>query len=112
MKRSRSRLRILFLWILKKVERKQQAVRRDQEHNLMKRALKDKRLEKLQTGRFTLKTEEDDLVKLWDLVKKRFSTTEPIDDKKKELWVELKRLFELDNDGGFMIHVVFTMYLQ
>ncbi|GKE95904.1 hypothetical protein Tco_1580759 [Tanacetum coccineum] len=40
----------------------------------------------------------DDLVKLWDLVKERFSTTEPIDDKEKELWVELKRLFELDSD--------------
>ncbi|GJW21248.1 hypothetical protein Tco_0031870 [Tanacetum coccineum] len=40
----------------------------------------------------------DDLVKLWDLVKKRFITTEPTDDKEKELWVELKRLFEPDND--------------
>ncbi|GJU14473.1 hypothetical protein Tco_1142439 [Tanacetum coccineum] len=43
-------------------------------------------------------TRRDDLVKLWDLVKERFSTTEPIDDKEKELWVELKRLFEPDND--------------
>ncbi|GJV46296.1 hypothetical protein Tco_1430832 [Tanacetum coccineum] len=33
-----------------------------------------------------------------DLVKERFSTTKPIDDKEKELWVELKRLFEPDND--------------
>ncbi|GJS34725.1 hypothetical protein Tco_0533107 [Tanacetum coccineum] len=33
-----------------------------------------------------------------DLVKERFSTTEPTDDKEKELWVELKRLFEPDND--------------
>ncbi|GJX92425.1 hypothetical protein Tco_0345751 [Tanacetum coccineum] len=32
-----------------------------------------------------------------DLVKERFSTTKPIDDKEMELWVELKRLFELDN---------------
>ncbi|GKA09291.1 hypothetical protein Tco_0688622 [Tanacetum coccineum] len=40
----------------------------------------------------------DDLVKLWDLVKERFSTTEPTDDKEKELWVELKRLFKPDND--------------
>ncbi|GKA86475.1 hypothetical protein Tco_0808186 [Tanacetum coccineum] len=37
-------------------------------------------------------TRRDDLVKIWDLVKERFSTTEPIDDKEKELWVELKRL--------------------
>ncbi|GJX08160.1 hypothetical protein Tco_0196092 [Tanacetum coccineum] len=44
------------------------------------------------------KFDRDDLVKLWDLVKERFSTTEPTDDKKKELWVELKRLFEPDND--------------
>ncbi|GJW70298.1 hypothetical protein Tco_0127215 [Tanacetum coccineum] len=43
-------------------------------------------------------TRRDDLVKLWDLVKKRFSTTKPTDDKEKELWVELKRLFEPDND--------------
>ncbi|GJV36105.1 putative ribonuclease H-like domain-containing protein [Tanacetum coccineum] len=33
-----------------------------------------------------------------DLVKERFSTTEPTDDKEKELWVELNRLFEPDND--------------
>ncbi|GJS77970.1 hypothetical protein Tco_0727851 [Tanacetum coccineum] len=44
------------------------------------------------------KFDRDDLVKLWDLVKERFSSTEPIDDKEKELWVELKRLFEPDND--------------
>ncbi|GKE09909.1 hypothetical protein Tco_1413460 [Tanacetum coccineum] len=44
------------------------------------------------------KFDRDDLFKLWDLVKKRFSTTEPTYDKEKELWVELKRLFEPDND--------------
>ncbi|GJZ62136.1 hypothetical protein Tco_0618273 [Tanacetum coccineum] len=44
------------------------------------------------------KFDRDDLVKLWDLVKERFSTTEPTEDKEKELWVELKRLFEPDND--------------
>ncbi|GJY69467.1 putative reverse transcriptase domain-containing protein [Tanacetum coccineum] len=44
------------------------------------------------------KFDRDDLVKLWDLFKDRFSTTEPTDDKEKELWVELKRLFEPDND--------------
>nr|GEZ68460.1 hypothetical protein [Tanacetum cinerariifolium] len=42
--------------------------------------------------------DRDDLVRLWDLVKERFSTTEPTDDKEKALWVKLKRLFELDND--------------
>ncbi|GKD16532.1 hypothetical protein Tco_1205690 [Tanacetum coccineum] len=40
----------------------------------------------------------DDLEKLWDLVKKKFSSTEPTIDKEKVLWVELKRLFELDDD--------------
>ncbi|GJU36267.1 hypothetical protein Tco_1184621 [Tanacetum coccineum] len=44
------------------------------------------------------KFDRDDLVKLWDMVKERFSTTEPADDKEKELWVELKRLFEPDSD--------------
>nr|GFB96078.1 hypothetical protein [Tanacetum cinerariifolium] len=41
---------------------------------------------------------QDDLVRFWDLVKERFSTTEPTDDKEKALWVELKRLFEPNND--------------
>ncbi|GKA67598.1 hypothetical protein Tco_0767515 [Tanacetum coccineum] len=76
------------------------------------------------TGRFTLKTQEDtgklselktiqklirllmmlkkfdrdDLDKLWDLIKKRFRTTEPTKDKEKEIWVELKRLFEPDEN--------------
>ncbi|GKA56824.1 hypothetical protein Tco_0755896, partial [Tanacetum coccineum] len=40
----------------------------------------------------------DDLEKLWDLVKKKFSSTEPTVDKEKVLWVELKRLFEPDDD--------------
>ncbi|GJY16089.1 hypothetical protein Tco_0386511 [Tanacetum coccineum] len=44
------------------------------------------------------KFDRDDMVKLWDLVKERLSTTEPTNDKEKELWVELKRLFEPDND--------------
>ncbi|GKA26092.1 hypothetical protein Tco_0712201 [Tanacetum coccineum] len=42
--------------------------------------------------------DRDDLEKLWDLVKKRFSLTEPTVDKEKVLWVKLKRLFEPDND--------------
>ncbi|GJV04161.1 hypothetical protein Tco_1337730 [Tanacetum coccineum] len=39
-----------------------------------------------------------DLVKLWELIKERFNTTKPIDDKERELWVDLKRLFEPDTD--------------
>nr|GEV38057.1 hypothetical protein [Tanacetum cinerariifolium] len=44
------------------------------------------------------KFDRDDLVQLWSLVKERLNTTYPIDDKEKELWVELKRLFEPDVD--------------
>ncbi|GJZ94841.1 hypothetical protein Tco_0667044 [Tanacetum coccineum] len=40
----------------------------------------------------------DDLVKLWSLVQERFNSTNPIEDKEIELWVELKRLFEHDVD--------------
>ncbi|GKC14689.1 hypothetical protein Tco_1011471 [Tanacetum coccineum] len=40
--------------------------------------------------------DRDDLVKLWSLVKERFSSTDPTDDKERTLWVDLKRLFKLD----------------
>nr|GFA99540.1 ribonuclease H-like domain-containing protein [Tanacetum cinerariifolium] len=40
----------------------------------------------------------DDLVQLWSLVKERFSSTEPTDEKERVLWVELKRLFETDDN--------------
>ncbi|GJT83708.1 hypothetical protein Tco_1058050 [Tanacetum coccineum] len=56
-------------------------------------------IEALQTFVEILKRfDRDDLEKIWDLVKKRFSSIEPTDDKEKELWVKLKRLFEPDND--------------
>ncbi|GJW00007.1 hypothetical protein Tco_1555258 [Tanacetum coccineum] len=42
--------------------------------------------------------DRDDLVKLWSLVHERFNSTELTDDKAKELWVELKRLFEPDEN--------------
>ncbi|GJS23775.1 hypothetical protein Tco_0452407 [Tanacetum coccineum] len=42
--------------------------------------------------------DKDDLVMLWNLVKERFSSTEPIDDKERTLWVELKGLFEPNTD--------------
>nr|GEU40394.1 retrotransposon protein, putative, unclassified [Tanacetum cinerariifolium] len=47
------------------------------------------------------KFNRDELVQLWD-VKERLSTTEPTDDKEKELWVELKRLFKPDMDDTLM----------
>ncbi|GJT21276.1 hypothetical protein Tco_0891213 [Tanacetum coccineum] len=40
----------------------------------------------------------DDLVKLWSLVHERVNSTEPTEDIERELWVELKRLFEPDDD--------------
>ncbi|GKC88892.1 hypothetical protein Tco_1149541, partial [Tanacetum coccineum] len=52
---------------------------------------KDSKIEKERFDR-------DDLEKLWDLVKKKFSSTKPTIDKHKVLWVELKRLFKLDDD--------------
>nr|GEY69188.1 hypothetical protein [Tanacetum cinerariifolium] len=36
----------------------------------------------------------DDLVVLWSLVKEKFNSTEPTDDKEREIWIELKRLFK------------------
>ncbi|GKA31857.1 hypothetical protein Tco_0718224 [Tanacetum coccineum] len=45
------------------------------------------------------KFNRDDLDKLWSLVKERFSSTDPTDDKERSLWVELKRLFEPDTDN-------------
>ncbi|GJW27316.1 hypothetical protein Tco_0041127 [Tanacetum coccineum] len=40
--------------------------------------------------------ERDDLVKLWSLVQERFNSTELTEDKEREIWVELKRLFKPD----------------
>ncbi|GKC75283.1 hypothetical protein Tco_1126057, partial [Tanacetum coccineum] len=42
--------------------------------------------------------EREDLVTLWSLVKERFRSAEPTEDKERALWVELKRLFEPDKD--------------
>ncbi|GJS11403.1 hypothetical protein Tco_0368199 [Tanacetum coccineum] len=38
--------------------------------------------------------DREDLVTLWSLVKERFRSAEPTEDKERALWVELKRLFE------------------
>ncbi|GJU07784.1 hypothetical protein Tco_1124214 [Tanacetum coccineum] len=48
---------------------------------------------------YTEDTRKDDLVMLWSLVKEKFNSTEPTDDKEREIWVELKRLFEPDTDN-------------
>ncbi|GJY05726.1 hypothetical protein Tco_0371666 [Tanacetum coccineum] len=42
--------------------------------------------------------DKDDIVMLWSLVKEKFNSTELVDDKEREIWVELKRLFEPDTD--------------
>nr|GEU90129.1 hypothetical protein [Tanacetum cinerariifolium] len=42
--------------------------------------------------------DREDLVALWNLVKEKFSSVEPSEDKEKALWVELKRQFEPDAD--------------
>nr|GEV45640.1 hypothetical protein [Tanacetum cinerariifolium] len=44
------------------------------------------------------KRKRDDLVMLWSLVKEKFNSTEPTYDKEREIWVELKRLFEPDTN--------------
>ncbi|GJY05882.1 hypothetical protein Tco_0371822 [Tanacetum coccineum] len=44
------------------------------------------------------KFDRDDLDKLWSLVKEKFSSTDPTDDKERTLWIELKRLFKPDTD--------------
>ncbi|GJZ90826.1 hypothetical protein Tco_0662753 [Tanacetum coccineum] len=42
--------------------------------------------------------DRDDLVMLWSLVKEKFNSTEPTDDKERKIFVELKRLFKPDTD--------------
>nr|GEX38986.1 hypothetical protein [Tanacetum cinerariifolium] len=42
--------------------------------------------------------DREDIVALYNLVKEKFNSAEPNEDKEKALWVELKRLFELDAD--------------
>ncbi|GJX67766.1 hypothetical protein Tco_0303493 [Tanacetum coccineum] len=44
------------------------------------------------------KFDKDDLDKVWSLVKERFSSTYPTNDKERTLWVELKRLLEPNTD--------------
>ncbi|GKE26164.1 hypothetical protein Tco_1441548 [Tanacetum coccineum] len=42
--------------------------------------------------------DRDDLVILWSLIKEKFNSTKPTDDKEREIYVELKRLFEPDTN--------------
>ncbi|GKE23197.1 hypothetical protein Tco_1434709 [Tanacetum coccineum] len=59
--------------------------------------------------------DKDDLVMLWSLVKEKFNRTEITDDKEREVWVELKRLFEPDTNDELwklqkkiQVHHVYT----
>ncbi|GKC57492.1 hypothetical protein Tco_1085090 [Tanacetum coccineum] len=47
---------------------------------------------------YTEESRNKDLEMLWSLVQERFNSTEPTEDKERELWVELKRLFDPDAD--------------
>nr|GEX14337.1 hypothetical protein [Tanacetum cinerariifolium] len=47
---------------------------------------------------------KEDLHQLWTLVKETFSIKQTTRDKEKELWVELKRLFELDIEDQLWTH--------
>ena len=40
--------------------------------------------------------DKEDIVKLWCLVKEKFTSSEPQDNKERMLWVHLKRIFEPD----------------
>nr|GEV59647.1 hypothetical protein [Tanacetum cinerariifolium] len=48
--------------------------------------------------------DREDLHQLWTLVKETFSTKQATRDKEKELWVELKRLFEPDFEDQLWTH--------
>ncbi|GJU59432.1 hypothetical protein Tco_1237198 [Tanacetum coccineum] len=54
-------------------------------------------VEALQT-KYAKEFDRDDLVKLWSIVQERSNSPGLIEDKEKELWVELKRLFEPNDD--------------
>nr|GEW03269.1 hypothetical protein [Tanacetum cinerariifolium] len=47
---------------------------------------------------YTEDSRKDDLVKLWSLVQERLTSKKLTEDKEREIWVELKRLFESDAD--------------
>ncbi|GJZ95051.1 hypothetical protein Tco_0667254 [Tanacetum coccineum] len=62
---------------------------------------------RLKTGESSVPAEEsndkeeeelEDLVKPLSIIKEKFTSTEPTKDKEREIWVELKRLFEQDTD--------------
>nr|GEU65338.1 hypothetical protein [Tanacetum cinerariifolium] len=55
--------------------------------------------------------DREDLVALWNMVKEKFSSAVPREDKEKALWVELTRLFEPKKDYP-LSNVVMIMILS
>ncbi|GJX64211.1 hypothetical protein Tco_0298554 [Tanacetum coccineum] len=64
------------------------------DHEGSKRQKTNETLGSVQEQREEEEKEMDNLVVLWNLVKERFSSTEPTDNKERTLWFELKRLFK------------------
>nr|GEU63006.1 putative ribonuclease H-like domain-containing protein [Tanacetum cinerariifolium] len=54
--------------------------------------------------------DREDLNQLWALVKESFSNRQPTSDKKMELWVELKRFYELDDEDQLWTHTQNLMH--
>nr|GEY83982.1 hypothetical protein [Tanacetum cinerariifolium] len=54
--------------------------------------------------------DRDDLNQLWALVKESLSIKPPTSDKEMELWVELKRLYEPDDEGQLWTHTQNLMH--
>ncbi|GKB88468.1 hypothetical protein Tco_0960740 [Tanacetum coccineum] len=74
------------------------SLKRDAEQELNQESSKRQKIREGSEPAQESKDELDDLVKLWSLVHERFNSTEPTEDKERELWVELKRLFEPYDD--------------
>nr|GFB89094.1 hypothetical protein [Tanacetum cinerariifolium] len=55
-------------------------------------------------------TQREDLNQLWRLVKETLSIRLPTSDKEKELWVELKRLYEPDDEDQLWTHTQNLMH--
>ncbi|GKD56442.1 hypothetical protein Tco_1289829 [Tanacetum coccineum] len=77
-----------------KVRSSKRAVEAELDHEGSKRQKTNEASGSIQEQPEEEEKELDDLVMLWNLVKERFSSTEPTDDKERTLWVELKRLFK------------------
>nr|GEV38740.1 hypothetical protein [Tanacetum cinerariifolium] len=54
--------------------------------------------------------DREDLNQLWALVKESLSNRQPTNDKEMELWVELKRLYEPDNEDQLWTHTQNLMH--